>query len=46
MVKYWRKNAIKIVLYLVNGFGMSDSFGECKKDSFFVDLTKGQNLKL
>jgi hypothetical protein len=30
------KNAIKIVLYLDNGFGMSDSFGECKKDSFFV----------
>ena len=36
MVKYWRKNAIKIVLYLDDGFGMSDSFEECQKDSFFV----------
>ena len=36
MVKYWRKNAIKIVLYLDDGFGMSDSFGECQKDSFFL----------
>jgi hypothetical protein len=32
------KNAIKIVLYLDNGFGMSDSFGECKKDSFYLFL--------
>jgi hypothetical protein len=36
MVKYWRKNAINIVLYLDDGFGMSDSFGECQKDSVFV----------
>ena len=36
MVKYWRKNAINIVLYLDDGFGMSDSFGECQQDSVFV----------
>ena len=36
MVKYWRKNAINIVLYLDDGFGMSDSFGECQKDSPFA----------
>jgi hypothetical protein len=36
MVKYWRKNAIKIDLYLDDGFGMPDSFEECQKDSFFV----------
>ena len=36
MVKYWRTNAIKIVLYLDDGFGMSDSFGECKTDSFLL----------
>jgi hypothetical protein len=36
MVKYWRKNAINIVLYLDDGFGMSDSFGECEKDSVFA----------
>lgn len=36
MVKYWRKNAINIVLYLDDGFGMSDSFWECQKDSVFV----------
>ena len=36
MVKYWRKNAIKIVLYLDDGFGMSDSFEECQKDFFLL----------
>ena len=30
-----KKKTIKIVLYLDDGFGMSDSFGECQKDSFF-----------
>jgi hypothetical protein len=31
-----KKKTIKIVLYLDDGFGMSDSFGECQKDSFFL----------
>lgn len=36
IVKFWRKNAINIVLYLDDGFGISDSFDESKQDSDFV----------
>ena len=36
MVKYWRRNSIKIVLYLDDGFGMAHGKDECKKDALFV----------
>ncbi|VDI52010.1 Hypothetical predicted protein [Mytilus galloprovincialis] len=36
MVKYWRRNSIKIVLYLDDGFGMAPTFEECNKDAIFV----------
>ena len=36
MVKFWRQNAIDIVLYLDDGLGMSSSVDNCVKDSFFV----------
>ena len=36
MVKYWRRNSIKIVLYLDDGFGMAHGKDECKKNAIFV----------
>lgn len=36
MVKYWRKNSIKIVLYLDDGLGMSSDLENCKYVSKFV----------
>ena len=36
MVKYWRKNAIDIVLYLDDGYGMAQSFDICEKQAKFV----------
>lgn len=33
MVKYWRRNSIKIVLYLDDGFGMAHGKDECQKES-------------
>ena len=36
LVKYWRKNGIKIVLYLDDGFGMNNENNECIKDAEFV----------
>ena len=36
MVKYWRRNSIKIVLYLDDGFGMAHGKDESKKDALFV----------
>lgn len=36
MVKFWRQNAINIVLYLDDGFGMASSYAHCERDSEFV----------
>lgn len=36
MVKYWRENSVKIVLYLDDGFGMNTDEEKCIKDSNFV----------
>ena len=36
MVKYWRENSVKIVLYLDDGFGMNTDEEQCIKDSNFV----------
>jgi Zn ribbon nucleic-acid-binding protein len=36
MVKYWRENSVKIVLYLDDGFGMNTDEKQCIKDSNFV----------
>jgi hypothetical protein len=42
MVKYWRKNSIKIVMYLDDGFGIGQNFEDCINHSQFVkdSLTK------
>jgi len=42
MVKYWRNNSIKIVMYLDDWFGMAQNFEDCINDSQFVkdSLTK------
>lgn len=36
MVKNWRSNNIKIVLYLDDGIAMSESFEECQRISSFI----------
>ena len=36
MVKYWREHAIKIVMFLDDGFGMDKSFVKCRSDAEFV----------
>ena len=36
MVKFWRNNAISVVLYLDDGLGMSPDFDSCLIDSKFV----------
>lgn len=36
MVKYWRSNNIKIVLYLDDGLAMAESFEECQRISSFI----------
>lgn len=36
MVKYWRQNAVDIVLYLDDGFGIASSFEKSQQDSDFV----------
>ena len=36
LVKYWRRNSINIVLYLDDGFGMTQNFDDCKTDAKFV----------
>jgi hypothetical protein len=36
MVKYWRENSVKIVLYLDDSFGMNTYEEQCIKDSNFV----------
>ena len=36
MVKYWRENSVKIVLYLDDSFGMNTDEEQCIKDSNFV----------
>jgi len=36
LVKFWRENGIKVVLYLDDGFGMSQNREICIEDSLFV----------
>lgn len=36
MVKYWRRNSIKIVLYLDDGYGMNSNLIDCQNDASFV----------
>jgi hypothetical protein len=36
MVKFWRKHSINIVLYLDDGFGMTNTLEDCKQYSDFV----------
>jgi hypothetical protein len=39
MVKYWRYNNIKIVLYLDDGLAMADSVDECYRISRFIRIS-------
>jgi hypothetical protein len=36
MVKYWRLNGIKIVMFLDDGWGSNKTFEQTKADSYFV----------
>ena len=37
MVKFWRKNAINIVLYLDDGLGINNyNFEQCREDSEYA----------
>ena len=36
MVKYWRENAVRIVLFLDDGLGMNKSLSKCRSEALFV----------
>ena len=38
LVKFWRKNGIKVVLHLDDGFGMSPEKITCIKQSSFIKI--------
>jgi hypothetical protein len=36
LVKFWRENGVKVVLYLDDGFGMGKDVSSCYEDAKFV----------
>jgi hypothetical protein len=37
LVKFWRENGVKVVLYIDDGFGMNKDVSSCYEDAQFVN---------